>query len=73
MSKKIQYSEIKAALWRFGRVFLAGFLANITIDQLIFGAQDLQITLLKSGVVGGISAIAKYLRDENERLGKLPL
>jgi hypothetical protein len=73
MAKVVEYSKVKAALWRLGRVFLAGFLANIAIDQLFFGTQDIQLTLLRSGVVGGISAIAKYLREENEKLSKLPL
>lgn len=57
-------------LWRFVRVFLSSFfvsasilLANVTQENLIdwkrWGA-----AVLMAGMVGGISALGKFIRDE---------
>lgn len=69
------YSEWKVIAWRFGRTFLAVFLASFGVGLL--GAKDFDAlqTLFVASVGAGIVAVAKAIRgEETEGLrGKFPL
>ncbi len=66
------YPQWKIIAWRYLRVFLASFLVTFTAG--FTGVADITAlkALVMSAITGGITALAKYLRDE---LGasKLPL
>ena len=70
---KVEYPTWKIVAWRYGRVFLAAFIASISVDQLVLGTQDLTTTLARSAVAAGLAAMAKLLREESTRFEKLPV
>jgi len=63
----------KSAIWRLVRVFLAGFIGSFSVDQLMTGSVDIVPSLIRAAVIGGISSLFKYLRDELEVMKNLPL
>jgi hypothetical protein len=59
---KFQFSWLPS-LWRFVRVFLAGFIATFSVD-FFAGSSDLKLQILQSAITGGIAALFKALRDK---------
>lgn len=63
-------------LWRFVRVFLAGFIGAFSIETFIGADRDLKLSILQAAITGAIAALFKALRDtnpDNEIVGKVPL
>lgn len=76
----LEYSKIKLIAWRFGRVFLAAFLAEVALHlEELSAFKDLYPMLLLPALIAGISAVSKAIReyladDEYESiLHKLPV
>lgn len=64
MTAKVDYPVVKKVLWRYARVFVAGFVGTISVDILLTGTPEMLTTMLKAAVVGGISALFKFVREE---------
>lgn len=68
----VQLQKAKSVVWRLVRVFLAGFIASISVDVLMNGTSDVLVSMLKGAIAGGIASLFKFLRDEFE-LENIPL
>ena len=63
-------------LWRFVRVFIAGFIGTFSIEFFLRGDVDIRLNILQAAIVGGIAAVFKAIRDkysDNSIVNKLPL
>jgi len=63
-------------LWRFVRIFLAGFVAAFAVEAFFGGAQDVRLQVLQAAITGGIAAVFKGIRDgvaDDSLVKKLPL
>lgn len=69
------YPTWKLALWRYGRVFLAALIANISFEQIVYGEPDARRTIFVAAIAAALNAIAKTLREEmpGEKVRKIPL
>ena len=66
--------KVKSAAWRLLRVFLACFIASISVDTLMNGTTDVLTSMLRAAVAGGSASLFKYLRDTFEsELSNMPL
>lgn len=76
MTKKVDYSAVKSFLWRYVRVFLAGFLVCLatSIKEVdVLSAGGLWSLIWKPALVAGVEAVAKALRDKFTALRNLPI
>ena len=76
------YPEWKIILWRFVRVFLAAFIAQLALSLVVLETLTIETlwpTLVLPAVIAGISALGKAIRDKvgddkyESRIHKLPL
>ena len=76
MARKLpDYPTIKKVLWRYLRVFVAAFVAKLSVDQFVAGGRDIRLQVLEAAIAGGIVAIFKALRegkDYDATIHKLP-
>jgi len=58
---KESYPKWKRILYRYGRIFIAGFLGTLAMQLLTGQGEDLTFVALKA-MLGGIAATGKSLR-----------
>jgi hypothetical protein len=72
-------SKIQSMVWRFVRVFLSSFLVSAAVLMTNVTKEDLAnfdkwlLVVITAGLIGGISALGKFIRDEFPSISKLPL
>lgn len=67
---KKEYPEWRRIAWRFGRVFLSGFISALSIVLISVDKDDLNspapflLAATLGCLAGGLNALGKYLRDK---------
>lgn len=71
-----EYPFWKIIVWRYVRVFMAGFVAALSVDLFISGNPDLIVTAIKSAIAGGLAALSLALREDKNKdaaISKIPM
>jgi len=70
---------LKSAVIRFGRVFVAAFIAQLTLELAqhslseIVKPEDALQLLVVPCIAAGLAGLSKFLRDSSEKFDRLPV
>jgi hypothetical protein len=76
---KIDIEVLKSAVIRFGRVFVASFVAQLALELAqhsileIVKPEDALQLLVVPCIAAGLAGLSKFLRDSSEKFDRLPV